>query len=185
MEQEDVISIKQLLKFIKIDFERINGPIKLKRFLISLLFEPGFKYIIWMRITRYLWLRGGVLMPLFVASRFVLKHYAFKYTFDISYRTKIGPGLSIAHHGYIVVRAATVIGKNCSLRPGVVIGKRLTDETPAVLEDNVDIGVGAKIIGGVHIGCNVLIGANAVVTKDVPSNAVVAGVPAKVIKYRE
>lgn len=114
-----------------------------------------------------------------------MKHFAYKYTFDVSYRAKIGPGLSIAHHGYIVVRAAAVIGENCSLRPGVVIGKKLTDDVnAAVLGNNVDVGVGAKILGDVHIGNNVIIGANAVVTKNVPDKAIVAGIPARVLRYR-
>lgn len=182
---DDVTTIKKLIGFIKYDFERINGPIRFKTFMLSFLFEPGYKYILWMRITRYFWLKKGIWMPFYVICRFILKHFAYKYTFDVSYRAKIGPGLSIAHHGYLVVRAAATIGKNCSLRPDVVIGKRLTDEDAAVLEDNVDIGVGAKIVGGVHIGNNVIIGANAVVTKDIPDNAIVAGIPAKILRFKE
>ncbi len=53
-----------------------------------------------------------------------------------------------------------------------------------VIGDNVYIGSGAKIIGSVNVGNNVAIGANAVLTKDVPDNAVVVGVPAKVISYK-
>lgn len=183
---EDVLTWKDLIGFIKWDFERINGKITFRKFTASLLFEPGFKYIFWMRITRYFWLKHGLARVPFVLCRFTLKHFAYKYTFDISYRAKIGPGLSIAHHGYIVVRAAAVIGKNCSLRPGVVIGKRLTDyQNAAVLEDNVDIGVGAKILGDIHIGSNVIIGANAVVTKSIPDNAIVAGIPARILRYQD
>ncbi|MFC2064935.1 serine O-acetyltransferase [Chloroflexota bacterium] len=53
-----------------------------------------------------------------------------------------------------------------------------------VIGDNVYIGPGAKIIGKVHVGNNVAIGANCVVTKDVPDNAVVAGVPGRVISMK-
>lgn len=182
---EDVLTWKNLISFIKRDFERINGKITFRKFMTSLLFEPGFKYIFWMRVTRYFWLKRGLARLLFVVCRFILKHFAYKYTFDVSYRARIGAGLSIAHHGYIVVRAAAVIGENCSLRPGVVIGKKLTDDiNAAILGNNVDIGVGAKILGDVQIGNNVMIGANAVVTKNVPDNAIVAGIPARVLRYR-
>lgn len=55
----------------------------------------------------------------------------------------------------------------------------------ATIGDNVFISTGVKIIGGVTIGDNVVIGANSVVVKDIPSNAIVGGVPAKILKYRE
>lgn len=182
---EDVRTWGDLVGFIRWDFERINGKLTFRKIMMSLLFEPGFKYIFWMRITRYFWLKRGLVRIFYVPCRFILKHFAYKYTFDVSYQAKIGPGLSIAHHGYIVVRAAATIGENCSLRPGVVIGKKLTDDVnAAVLGNNVDIGVGAKILGDVHIGNNVTIGANAVITKNVPDNAVVAGVPARILRYR-
>lgn len=182
---EDVRTWKDLLGFIKWDFERINGDITFCKFMKSMLIEPGFKYIFWLRLTRYFWLKRGLARIPYFLCRFILKHYAYKYTFDVSYRAQIGPGLSIAHHGYIVVRGAARIGRNCSLRPGVVIGKKLTEDSQAaVLEDDVDIGVGAKLLGNVHIGNRVLIGANAVVTKDVPDNAIVAGIPARILRYR-
>lgn len=54
-----------------------------------------------------------------------------------------------------------------------------------ILGDNVVVCCGAKVIGGITVGNNVMIGANAVVCKDVPDNCVVAGVPAKIIKMKE
>ena len=68
--------------------------------------------------------------------------------------------------------------------PGVVIGnKRLEeDDSWVIIGDNCYIGLGAKIFGSVKIGNNVIIGANSVVTKDIPDNCVVGGIPAKVIK---
>lgn len=58
-----------------------------------------------------------------------------------------------------------------------------TDE-PIIIEDNVWVGYDCKIMAGVHIKSGAVIGAGAVVTKDVPQNAIVGGIPAKVIKYR-
>ena len=67
-----------------------------------------------------------------------------------------------------------------------MLEKNLTDDgTTPVIGDNVHFGVGSKIIGSVVIGNNVVIGANAVVTHDVPSNSVVAGIPAKKLRTLE
>lgn len=68
--------------------------------------------------------------------------------------------------------------------PGVCIGQSSPDGAP-MIGDNVFIGLSSKVMGHIKIGNNVIIAPNAVVTKDVPDNAVVAGVPAKIIKMRE
>jgi serine O-acetyltransferase len=98
--------------------------------------------------------------------------------------TKIGYGLRLEHPNGIIIHRDVVIGKNARIRHQVTIGwshsKTLGSGVP-VIGDNVSIGAGAKIIGNIHIGNNVSIGANSVVTKDVPDNAVVAGIPAKII----
>lgn len=157
---------------------------------IRYLFEAGYKYVTWLRITNRLYTsrHKRLLFPLFVIARLKLKHLAYKYSFDISYKAKIGQGFQIAHYGYIVIPGSTVIGDNCRVRPGVVIGKRdINDYTGrgSVIGSNVEFGVGSKVMGPVTIGDNVIIGANAVVTRDVPSNSVVAGIPARVIRKLE
>lgn len=92
----------------------------------------------------------------------------------------IGPGFFM-QHGYATSVGAYRIGRNCSVNQLVVIG--WTDRTRGpILGDNVSVKAGAKVLGPITIGDNVTIGANAVVTKDVPSNCVVAGVPAKIIR---
>jgi serine O-acetyltransferase len=85
----------------------------------------------------------------------------------------------IDHHGGVVVSGFAVIGNDCRIRTGVVIGLAHVDRPCAPrLGDNVDVGAGAKVLGSITIGDNVLIGANAVVVRDVPSNSVAVGVPA-------
>lgn len=98
---------------------------------------------------------------------------------------QIGPGLYIGHHGGIVTNEEMQIGKNCNLSHDVTIGVSRRGERAGVpvIGDNVYIGPGAKIFGKITIGNNAAIGANCVVTKDVPENGVVAGIPGKVISY--
>lgn len=99
---------------------------------------------------------------------------------DISSTAEIGGGL-IVQHGYATIIAPRKIGKNCWVNQGVTIGYTNNDDCPT-LGDNVTVYAGAKILGNVHVGNNVVVAANAVVVKDVEDNCVVGGVPAKVIK---
>lgn len=89
----------------------------------------------------------------------------------------------IFHWGSIVVNPQTKIGKHCTLNPNILFAHK--GEGAPVIGDNVYVGNGAKIIGHVHVGNNVIIAPNAVVTHDVPDNAIVGGVPAKIIKYKD
>lgn len=100
---------------------------------------------------------------------------------DIPINTKMGQGLMIPHPNGIVIHPGVTIGSQCLIHQQVTIGVKRGNKTPPTIAANVDIGAGAKIIGAINIGESVLIGANSVVTKDVESYAIVAGVPAKVI----
>lgn len=88
----------------------------------------------------------------------------------------------VIQHGFSTIIAAEKMGRNCKVYQQVTIGYSHELRAP-VIGDNVEVCCGAKVIGGITIGDNVLIGANAVVVKDVPSNSVVAGVPARIIKH--
>lgn len=92
----------------------------------------------------------------------------------------IGPGLYI-QHGFATIIAAKSIGANCWINQQVTIGFSDSNSAP-VIEDNVTINAGAKVIGGVLVGANSRIGANAVVVKDVPPNCTVVGVPARIVR---
>ncbi len=97
----------------------------------------------------------------------------------------IGSGFVIEHSGGIVVSGYAAFGNNCRIRNGVVIGlSRVEEPCAPQFGNNVDIGAGAKVLGNIRIGDNVLIGANAVVICDVPSDSIAVGVPA-VIKPRK
>ena len=91
----------------------------------------------------------------------------------------VGRNFVIDHFGGIVVSGYAKFGDDCRIRTGVVVGlARAEDPCAPVIGNNVDIGAGAKLLGRIRIGDNVLIGANAVVVRDVPADSVAVGVPA-------
>ncbi len=93
---------------------------------------------------------------------------------------EIGPGLFV-QHGVATFITARSIGANCWINQQVTIGYTNNDDAP-ILGNNVTVYCGAKVIGDIRIGDNVVVGANAVVVKDIPDNCVVAGVPARIIR---
>lgn len=94
-----------------------------------------------------------------------------------------GPGLSIAHFGSIVVSEHARIGKNCRIHSCVNIGASGGKNEAPNIGDNCYIGPGAKLFGGINLGDNITIGANAVVNRScAKNNIVLAGIPAKVVK---
>lgn len=112
---------------------------------------------------------------------FRLRRLSYKTGFQIPPYT-CGKGLKIWHWGSIIINPAARLGENCTLYPGVLIGHKLPGEGAPNIGKNCFISTGAKIIGNIAIGDNVTIAPNAVVFKNVPSNCVIAGNPAIIIK---
>ena len=95
----------------------------------------------------------------------------------------IGKGSKFAYGGIgVVIHSRAVIGKDCMIGQNVTIGGKSGWYEVPIIGDNVEIAAGARVIGPIRVGNNVIIGANAVVVKDVPDNCIVAGIPAKIIK---
>ena len=115
--------------------------------------------------------------------RCLLVQYQTSLGLEIPDEAVVGPGLHLSHPGSIVVHPLVRIGRDCNLSHEVTIGTSARGARPGVptVGDGVYIGPGAKIFGAIHIGDNVAIGANCVVTRNVPDNAVVVGVPGRVI----
>lgn len=102
-----------------------------------------------------------------------------RYGLEIWIGPEIGGGLYIPHPVGTVI-AAKRMGRNCSVIAAVTIGMRNTWEFPDI-GDNVFIGAGARVLGGIKLGDGAVIGANAVVIHDVPAGATVVGIPARVV----
>lgn len=97
-----------------------------------------------------------------------------------------GPGLYIAHCEGVIVHPNARIGKNCKIQQGVTIGQTNNNQNVATIGDNVFLGAGAKIIGGVTIADDVAVGANAVVVKSITEKGTTwGGIPAKKISNHD
>ncbi|MBX9627199.1 MAG: serine acetyltransferase [Gemmataceae bacterium] len=102
---------------------------------------------------------------------------------DIPLNARLGGGLLLPHPNGVVIHPAAVIGPNCLIFQQVTIGTGPRPGVPTI-GGHVDIGAGAKVLGGVTVGDHARIGANAVVTADVPAGATVATPPAVVVALR-
>lgn len=105
-----------------------------------------------------------------------------KYHIIIGGAVEIKENLVFPHPMNILIGNEVKIGKNCRIYHDVTLGQNKS--IFPIIHDNVIIYPGAKIIGKVVVGANSIVGANAVVTKDIPENSIVGGVPAKIIGIR-
>lgn len=123
--------------------------------------------------------RLGIIAKLFSTLNFFL------YGIEVAVRCPIGPGLFLPHtHGTVI--GALRIGANVTIYQGVTLGAREVDfaygaSSRPIVEDDVIIGSGAKVIGGVTLGQGARVGANAVVVRTVPPGALAVGVPARIV----
>lgn len=99
---------------------------------------------------------------------------------DIPLNARIGGGLLLPHPNGVVVHPQAEIGPNCLLFQQVTLGMGADGAVPT-LGGHVDVGAGAKLLGGVHVGDHARVGANAVVLHDVPAGTTAVGMPARVL----
>lgn len=162
---------------IKADLVQVRGGVGLKDFLSAVLLNQSFKRILLYRVCHYC--NNKILSSVLgIIDRLVSTHYNVYIVKD----AEIGKGFCIGHCFSIIISQCK-IGNNVVVMQQVTIGSSRGGKRAGVpvIGDNVFIGCGAKILGNVHIGNHVMIGANAVVTHDVPDGAVVGGVPAKIL----
>jgi serine O-acetyltransferase len=122
-------------------------------------------------------------MPLSLAYRAAHGFVNLTLGIDLPYTVRLGRRVRIWHHGGIVINAFS-IGDDCHFRHNTTLGVQRTGDAPSripTLGNNVDVGVGAVVLGPIHVGSNVRIGANSVVRADVASGTTISGVSSFVV----
>jgi len=184
---------KDLKFFLKEDFSKyseINGKNMLLEFLKgNIRAFYLYRFIKILRITEYY--QNNQTSSFFHSVLYILykhRHQRLQMKTQIFVHTNVcGPGLYIAHPGFCWADSFCKMGKNCSILPRVLIGKKRSGlmGTQIFIGDNCYIGTGSTILGPVKIGNNVIIAANSLVNKDIPDNCVVAGNPARILKVNK
>tara|TARA_Y100000741_G_scaffold355748_1_gene331572 strand:- start:95 stop:664 length:570 start_codon:yes stop_codon:yes gene_type:complete len=161
----------------------INRDPAAKSKLSIILTYPGVKAVFFHRIANFFSIAKFDLI-----SRVISQFSRFLTGIEIHPKAKIGKNLFIDHGMGVVIGETSNIGDNVTIYHMVTLGGISPSENSnnqrnikrhPTLMDNVVVGSGAQILGPVVVGKNSKIGANAVVTKDVPENAVMVGIPAK------
>ena len=160
-------------------------PSRAKKWAVALM-NRGLQALTFYRISHALWRRRVPLLPMLLTR--LCQHL---YAVDIAYEAQLGPGIVIVHGFGLVIGSQTKLEGQCILFHGVTFGDRGSEWVGASIPDGHPtvglgcmFGAGAKILGPLRIGSNCVIGANAVVLKDVPPDSIVAGIPARVVGRR-
>ena len=168
---------KDCVALIKSDDFRARGRMtSLFRIWLHSFKDPRMAFSIWFRFSAY---RDGLF---YWICRIMLMRLSNKYCLQIAPSTLVGYGLYLGHNTGVIINATAIIGNNVNFSQFCTIGAN--DDKAAVIGNNVYIGPNTCVVEHVYIGHNATIGAGSVVTKNVPENATVAGVPAKIISNK-
>lgn len=164
---------------IKADWFRVFGPTRITPRRIAAAFRtPGVRYMTVFRMVQG-YRRSH---PIGFVARLMLRRETRLWGFQIPAEVQIGDGFYIGHFGTIVINPAARIGRNCNIAHNVTIGRQnrgALQGSPRI-GNNVWMGTGAIIVGGIEVGDNVLIAPGSYVNFDVPSNSLVMGNPGTV-----
>jgi len=161
---------------MEVDYNSLKGSLK------AHLTNPRWRFVKKLRKVELYKNTPGLFSKLLYAYYFIsYKRFGMKLGYSIPPNV-CGKGISLPHYGTIVISKYAKIGENVKIHVCVNIGAHIGNNAP-VIGDNCYFGPGAKVFGGIKIGNNVLIGANAVVNKSFDEdNIVLAGIPAKIVK---
>ncbi|OQY01165.1 MAG: serine acetyltransferase [Desulfobacteraceae bacterium 4572_123] len=144
----------------------------------------GFWVMIVYRFGRWRYTIGSSLLrkPFSLLYKLSFKAVQILTGIELPCEVKIGENFKIEHFGDIIVSGYARFGNGCIIRNGVTVGLQNIEHPAApLIGNNVNIGVGAKLLGDITIGDNVDIGANAVIIRDIPDNCIAVGIPARII----
>lgn len=185
-----ITNLKELILYIKEDKKRnmVNcTPIYLMLEPVLALFGAVYesyyirKYLRTLRILEFL-INKGWGIKIFYKIKW--KRLSNKYQIYIQPNT-VGKGLYIPHFNGGIQLNCFSMGDYCTVTSGVVIGNKGSQKNRATIGNNVSFTVGSKAIGKITIGDNVIICPNSVIIENIPANAIVSRVPAKIIKIKE
>ena len=147
-----------------------------KSYLEIFLLYPGFKATIYHRLAHFFYN-----IRFFFLARLISEFSRWRTLIEIHPGAKIGRRLVIDHGSGVVIGETAEVGDDCIIFHGVTLGgvSNNQDKRHPTLMNNVMIGAGAKILGPITLGEGAKVGANSVVTKEVPANTTVVGIPAK------
>ena len=179
-------SLRGLTALLRADLYRYAGRVGAGPFWRHYLFTPGYQYTVLMRTAGYLKTKPLMAVGLYPLAKWLLLRCRYKYGIAIPEYTVAGPGLFINRFGGIYINGDAVIGANVNITHGVMLGQtnRGARAGSPTIGDRTFLGAGAKIMGGITLGSDSAVGANAVVTKDVPEKGVVGGIPAKLLSQQ-
>jgi serine O-acetyltransferase len=180
LDQSEIDSnLKRILNFFISDVSTAFNKDPAANTLIEVLTSyPGIKAVLLYRVAHFFWRIGMPFIPKYISD------IARELTgIEIHPGAVIGSEFFIDHGSGVVIGETAIIGDNCTIYSGVVLGgtSLKKEKRHPTIGDNVVIGTGAKVLGPITIGDNVRVGANSVVVNDVPPNSVVVGVPGKIV----
>lgn len=176
--------MNDLRKLLRADLYRYRADESGRALRTAYTRDPGFRFTYYLRkVSHYSSRKKSLWCIVYLYNRFLFQRYRFKYGFDISPNTHIGPGLYLGHFGGVVISQHATLASNINVAQGVTIGaeSRGPRKGAPTIEDRVWIGANAVIVGKITVGHDALIAPGAFVNFDVPSKSVVLGNPGRIV----
>ena len=169
---------KSVVFLIESDLYRCTGTRDINKLYKYILSDPGFQFIFFLRFASVR-PTSAFRKRIHAFSYYFHKKYFFEYGFQVPIQTTIGKGFQFLHFGNIVFNPSAVIGENCTVAQGVLIGQ--SNRGVPKIGNCVWIGANAVLVGCITIGNNVLIAPGSYVNINVPENSLVMGNPCVIL----